>query len=97
MSLHPRVAYLTHYGRVTQLSRLADDLHRMLDDFVNIAEGVRDAGAMRHQRLVEGLECYLLGCLDAHGCRLTPDEARTLLENDIYLNAQGLEVWMDKV
>ncbi|GAO35476.1 beta-lactamase [Sulfuricella sp. T08] len=96
MSHHPRAAYLTHYGRVTQLSRLADDLHRRLDDFVNIAEGVRDAGAMRHQRLVEGLENYLLECLDAHGCRLSPDENRMLLENDIELNSQGLEVWLDK-
>jgi glyoxylase-like metal-dependent hydrolase (beta-lactamase superfamily II) len=96
MSRHPRAAYLTHYGKVVQLPRLADDLHRMLDDFVNIAEGLRDAGEMRHQRLAEGLESYLLERLDAHGCRLAPDEARVLLENDIELNAQGLEVWMDK-
>lgn len=96
MSYHPRAAYLTHYGRVTRLPRLAADLHRMLDDFVNIAEGVRDAGAMRHQRLVEGLGNYLLECLDAHGCRLAPDESRALLEHDIELNAQGLEAWMDK-
>ena len=96
MSHQPRAAFLTHYGRVVQLSRLADDLHRMLDDFVSIADGVRDAGAKRHQRLAEGLESYLLDCLDAHGCRLAPDEARALLANDIELNAQGLEVWMDK-
>ena len=96
MSHHPRAAYLTHFGRVAQLPRLADDLHRMLDDFVNIAEGLRDAGAMRHQRLTEGLGNYLLACLEAHGCRLAPDEARALLENDIELNAQGLEVWVDK-
>lgn len=96
MSHHPRTAYLTHYGRVTQLPRLADDLHRMLDGFVTLAEGVRDAGGARHQRLVEGLESCLLGWLDAHGCRLSPDEARALLENDIELNAQGLEVWLDK-
>ena len=96
MSHYPRAAYLTHYGRVTRLPRLADGLHRMLADFVNITEGLRDAGSMRHQLLVEGLGRYLLECLDAHGCRLAPDEARALLENDIELNAQGLEVWMDK-
>ncbi|BAN35550.1 beta-lactamase-like protein [Sulfuricella denitrificans skB26] len=96
MSHHPRAAYLTHYGRVTQLSRLADDLHRTLDDFVDIAEGVRDTGAVRHQRLVEGLGNYLLERLNAHGCRLSHDEALTLLENDIELNAQGLAVWMDR-
>ncbi|MBU1690427.1 MAG: MBL fold metallo-hydrolase [Gammaproteobacteria bacterium] len=96
MSHHPRAAYLTHYGRVTQLTHLADDIHRKLDDFVSIAEGVRDAGATRHQRLVEGLQSYLLECLDVHGCRLAPDAACALLEHDIELNAQGLEVWMAK-
>lgn len=96
MSHHPRAAYLTHYGRVTQLPRLADDLHRMIDAFVNIADGSRNTGEMRHQRLVIGLENYLLECLDTHGCRLDPDEARVLLEHDIELNAQGLEVWMNE-
>jgi hypothetical protein len=52
---------------------------------------------VRHQSLVEGLQSYLLGCLEAHGCRLAPDEARALLENDIELSAQGLEVWLDRV
>lgn len=96
MSHHPRAAYLTHYGRVTRLPRLADDLHRMLDDFVSVADGVRNVGAMRHQRLVEGLENLLLEHLDAHGCRIAPDEALALLGNDIELNAQGLEVWLDR-
>ncbi len=96
MSLDPRAAYLTHYGRVTRLARLADDLHRMLDDFVDIAEGVRDAGETRRQRLIEGLGSYLLERLDAHGCGFAADDARALLENDIELNAQGLEVWLDK-
>ena len=96
MSHHPRAAYLTHFGRVTQLPRLADGLHHMLDDFVNVAERVRDAGAVRHKQLAEGLASYLLERLGAHGCRLPPDKALALLENDIELNAQGLEVWLDK-
>ena len=96
MSCRPRAAYLTHYGRVTQLPRLADDLHQMLDDFVSLAESVRDAGEGRHTRLVEELGRYLLERLAAHGCRLAREAARALLANDIELNAQGLEVWLDK-
>lgn len=96
MSYKPRAAYLTHYGKVTQLPRLADDLHRMLDDLVSLAEGVRDAGEARHRLLTGKLESYLLERLAAHGCKLARNEAVALLANDIELNAQGLEVWLDK-
>ena len=97
MSYQPRAAYLTHYGRVTGLRRLAGDLHHMLDDFVRLAEGVRNAGEARHRQLTEKLETYLLEKLAAHGCGLERGTALALLANDIELNAQGLEVWLDKV
>jgi hypothetical protein len=32
----------------------------------------------------------------AHGCTQTPAQVRGLLAMDIELNAQGLEVWLDK-
>ena len=96
MSYQPRAAYLTHYGRVTRLQRLADDLHRLLDDFVSLAEEVRDAGADRHGRLVDALGICLLQRLAAHGCGLPREESLALLAGDIELSAQGLEVWLDK-
>lgn len=96
VSCRPRSAYLTHYGRVTGLPRLADDLHYMLDGFVNLAENVRDAGELRHKQLTEKLGMYLLERLAAHGCKLAPAESLALLANDIELNAQGLEVWLDR-
>jgi glyoxylase-like metal-dependent hydrolase (beta-lactamase superfamily II) len=96
MSHHPRAAYLTHYGRVTRLPRLADDLHHMLDDFVRLAEEVRDAGEARHRLLTEKLGSYLLEKLAAHGCGLDRATADALLANDVELNAQGLEVWLDR-
>lgn len=97
MSYHPRAAYLTHYGRVTQLPRLADDLHHMLDDFVRLAEDVRDVGEARHRLLTDKLKSYLLEKLAIHGCGLDQAAASALLENDVELNAQGLEVWLDRV
>ncbi|MDD5241508.1 MAG: MBL fold metallo-hydrolase [Sulfuricella sp.] len=96
LSCQPRAAYLTHYGRVTQLRRLADDLHYMLDDFVRLAESVRNLDKTRHAQLTEKLGKYLLERLAAHGCRLAPADSLALLANDIELNAQGLEVWLDK-
>ncbi|MCE5181586.1 MAG: MBL fold metallo-hydrolase [Betaproteobacteria bacterium] len=97
LSCQPRVAYLTHYSRVTRLPRLADDLHYLLDDFVRLAESVRDAGESRHKQLTEKLGAYFLERLAAHGCKLAPAESLALLANDVELNAQGLEVWLDRV
>lgn len=96
MSYQPQVAYLTHYGRVGRLPRLAGDLRYMLDEFVRLAEGVRDEGEARHRLMSEKMESYLLERLFAHGCTLESKTARELLANDVELNVQGLGVWLDK-
>ena len=96
MSHRPVAAYLTHYGRIGQLQRLADTLHRMLDDFVDLARNVRDAGQARHGLLTEILQGYLLERLDEHGVRMEREKVLALLANDIELNAQGMGVWLDK-
>lgn len=96
LSHRPQAAFLTHYGRVGQLPRLADELHRMLDDFVSLAGDVRDAGKVRHGLLVEILQGYLLERLSGHGVRMEREKALALLANDVELNAQGLEVWLDQ-
>lgn len=97
MSYRPQVAYLTHYGRVGRLTRLAGELRYMLDEFVRLAESVRNAGSARHALMAEKIETYLLDRLSAHGCLLESQTARELLANDVELNTQGLEVWLDKV
>jgi glyoxylase-like metal-dependent hydrolase (beta-lactamase superfamily II) len=96
MALKPQAAYLTHYSRVTGLERLAADLHRRLDDFVALAHRVPDTGDARHRELTEKLAAYLLGELAGHGCRLAQAEILRLLAGDVELNAQGLEVWLDR-
>src|SRR5262245_30965213 len=37
LSYRPRAIFLTHYSRVTELERLARDLHECVDGFVGIA------------------------------------------------------------
>jgi glyoxylase-like metal-dependent hydrolase (beta-lactamase superfamily II) len=96
LALKPSHMYLTHYGRVGQPERLAAELHRMLDDLVGMAEGVREAGADRHRLLTDRLGDYLLAQVAAHGCRLPREQAQALLAGDVELNAQGLEVWLDR-
>lgn len=96
MALRPSQIYLTHYSRITQLDRLAANLHRMLDDYVALGLRYRDAGEKRHELLKTGIEAIMLQALEAHGCTLTLEEISRLLGMDFELNAQGIGVWLDK-
>jgi glyoxylase-like metal-dependent hydrolase (beta-lactamase superfamily II) len=95
LSHAPRAAFLTHYGRVTQLRRLADDLHECLDRFVDLALQTRHAGPVRRSILEKALGDFLLDRLARHGSKLPGEAALALLAEDIDLNTQGLEVWLD--
>jgi len=96
MGLQPQAAYLTHFSRVTGLESLAADLHRRLDDFVALARRVSGSGEERHQALMAKLEDYFVAELAAHGCQLARPDIVALLAADFDLNAQGMEVWLDK-
>jgi glyoxylase-like metal-dependent hydrolase (beta-lactamase superfamily II) len=96
MALGPSVAYLTHFGRVTDLPRLAGDLHALLDAFVCLAEAAPEEGARRHAWMVDKLESLLISRLRQHGCQLNDAAVRELLRHDVELNAQGLGIWLDR-
>lgn len=94
VALQPPAIYLTHFGQVTDVRRLGDDLHATIDAMVELAH--RHAGhADRHAVLAESIAQLYVGRAHTHGCKLTATEIRELLAIDIELNAQGLEVWLD--
>jgi glyoxylase-like metal-dependent hydrolase (beta-lactamase superfamily II) len=91
----PRAMLLTHYSRVTDVERLAAELLEQVQAFVEMAraaDGTPDRGA----RLRTAMGEYLLGRAVDHGSPKSPDELRAALAHDVELNAQGLEVWLDK-
>jgi len=96
MALHPAAAYLTHYGRVTDLPRLAARLHVLIDEFVRLACAAAGEGEVRHSALKTAVEQCLLDAARAHGCTLAPERMRELLAGDVELNTQGLLVWRDR-
>ncbi len=95
MHLSPRNMFLTHFGRVGNLERLAKDLHECIDAFVSLARNLRDAGPPRHGLIKREIERVLLARLAQHGCRLKRESIMDLMQMDIELNAQGLGVWLD--
>ncbi|HRQ64817.1 MAG TPA: MBL fold metallo-hydrolase [Xanthomonadaceae bacterium] len=95
LAMDPPGMYLTHFGRVEDVPRLAEDLESQIDAMVAI--GRRHASANdRHARITADLADLYLERLRAHGCELAAATIRTLLDVDIELNAQGLEVWLDR-
>jgi len=96
LSFNPARMYLTHYGCVEIVPRLADELHVMIDAFVGLAREAAAEGEDRHAMLVAGLNRLLLSALQAHDCGLPQARMRELLAVDVELNAQGLEIWLNK-
>ncbi|WHZ18255.1 MAG: MBL-fold metallo-hydrolase superfamily [Rhodanobacteraceae bacterium] len=93
VALQPPAIYLTHFGPVTDVHRLGDDLHATIDAMVELAQRhARDPN--RHAALTESIARLYVERVHAHGCTQSPDEIRALLAIDIELNAQGLEVWL---
>jgi glyoxylase-like metal-dependent hydrolase (beta-lactamase superfamily II) len=91
----PQQMFLTHYSRVTDVPRLAQDLHMQIDEMVGIAQAhARDDD--RHTRIAADLAALYIARAHAHGCAQSAEEIRELLAMDIELNTQGLEVWLDK-
>jgi len=95
MGCDPEQLYLTHYSRVRDLDRLADEMHASIDAYVAIAEQ-HEHDDDRPQELRAALLEYYAGRLDEHGYDGGREKLREVLEIDIELNAQGLEVWLER-
>jgi glyoxylase-like metal-dependent hydrolase (beta-lactamase superfamily II) len=91
----PRQMFLTHYSRVTDIERLAHDLFVQIDAMVAIVRAHAGA-ADRHARITDDLADLYIARAQAHGCTFDAARTRELLAMDIELNAQGLEVWIDR-
>ncbi len=96
LALNPDAAYLTHYGRVTNLATLDGQLHTLIDEFVRLTCAVEEEGVARHGALKSSIETCLLDAARAHGCSLETEHMRELLASDVELNTQGLLAWRDK-
>ena len=95
LSLGPGALYVTHFGRLTNLTALAADLHRLIDAHVELGERHRRAGAERKRLLTEGVRSLLLAERERQGWRLPSEKVLEVFALDVELNAQGLEAWLD--
>ena len=95
LEVQPEYMYLTHYGRVGELPRLAGMMFDGIDVMAEIGERYRHDN-LRRQKIETALTEWLLDGLEKHGVTLDRDTCLALLESDIQLNARGLEYWLDR-
>jgi len=94
MANQPEFMYLTHYGRVTDLQRLAKMMTDGVDKLAAIAERYKDDD-QRTIKIETAMKDWLMAGTKAHGVSLSEEECYELLKSDIVLNTQGIEFWLD--
>jgi glyoxylase-like metal-dependent hydrolase (beta-lactamase superfamily II) len=91
----PEGMYLTHYGRIGDVPRLAQALYEQIDAMVAIADAC-EGRADRHRCIAAGLSALYLERAHGQQVPLADEDVLRLLDMDIELNAQGLGVWLDR-
>lgn len=96
LSYKPRALYLTHYSRVTEPERLAEQLTTQIRDFVEIAR--RHATSPEREKLIRAdLRALWFRLVREHGCTLADERIDELLGPDLVLNTQGLIAWLERI
>jgi len=99
LAAEPVAMQVTHYGRiggsVEEVRRLAAVMLEQVDEMVALAELLKDVPG-RHEKLKGGLLAAYLARVQGHGYRGSMADAADWLALDAELNAQGLEVMLDR-
>ena len=97
LALKPRQMYLTHYCAIQTSQENIAQLKKSVQAFVEIALAAKNSGENR-QRLIEQ---QLLEWIVKESYRinntLSESERRRIVATDARLNAQGLEVWLNRL
>ena len=94
MEKKPACMYLTHFGRVLEIERLAGDMRSSVQEYVELGERYL-ASENRTQSIEEAMMDRLFERARAHGVTLGEDELRETFAGDVILNTQGIEFWLD--
>jgi len=94
MASSPEFMYLTHFGRVGDTHRLAAQMVAGVHKLSEIGES-HAASASRTQDIQRDMLEWLVTSIRAHGVTMPEDRLLDLLEDDVSLNTQGIEYWLD--
>jgi glyoxylase-like metal-dependent hydrolase (beta-lactamase superfamily II) len=90
----PKNMYLTHFGRVQDIDRLANDMVSGVRQFAAFGEEM-DGQDDRESVIQGAMMEWLVTRARSHGVTSTDDMLRDVLAGDVALNTQGIEFWLD--
>lgn len=96
LALKPRQIYLTHFGKIEPTDAVVNQLKKRIHHFVQIALSEKHADGDRLSNIEIKLQDYLLKELATMHCQQSIEYCEQFLANDITLNAQGLDIWLEK-
>ncbi|CAA6806007.1 MAG: Beta-lactamase related protein [uncultured Thiotrichaceae bacterium] len=95
MTLNPKKMYLTHFCAIEPTESVITRLKASLNAFVTLAKEL-PATEDRVDRIEDGILDWLLAGLAENDCGLSIEEKKRVLAMDAKLNAQGIEVWLQR-
>ena len=90
----PENMYLTHFGRVQNVSELASRMQAAVLHLVEIAEAHVDDKNRTENIEFDMMDWLFAGAID-HGVKLPERQIREILQFDVVLNTRGIEFWLD--
>lgn len=94
MDRKPERMYLTHFGRVADLDRLAADQILSVEHFAAIGEQFAHSDN-RGQEIKTAMMVWLMDRARKHGVSYPDESLRKIFASDVLLNTQGIEFWLD--
>jgi glyoxylase-like metal-dependent hydrolase (beta-lactamase superfamily II) len=94
MEKEPENMYLTHFGRVRDVKRLAADLSASVEEFAALGERFENS-ANRERDIQAAMMEGLMERAREHGMDCSDDDLREIFAGDVVLNTQGIEFWLD--
>ena len=96
LEFNPKKMYMTHFGEVTEVSSLAEELRVDINRYAEIArQNINSKN--RKDKIFFELKNYLYSRLETRYKKDNCDEYTELLTADLQLNAAGLEVWLSRL
>jgi len=94
MAMAPEYMYLTHYGRVGETQRLAVEMIAGVRLLVAIAER-HAASGQRTTDIQNDILAHWVAAARKHGITMPDHDLVNVLWDDVQLNTQGIEYWLD--
>ena len=98
LNYSPKNMYLTHFGRITEIDRLANDLRKDIQHYSSVAKSFATATG-REEKILNALKEYLHKRLSERKTDTDSDVEKVVqfLKPDLELNTAGLEIWLKRL